>query len=75
VGEGKKTLAGIKESFGGGITEKTVLDALAKAKQLISPAAQNEAAKYEIEIMQAGALPRERLNQMMQWLTRVVRPK
>ena len=68
---------GAKESFGfgGGPTERIVLDALAKAKQLITPQQTPEMSKYEAEIMQAGALPPERLQQIMDRIAQIVRPK
>lgn len=68
---------GAKESFGfgGGATEQTVLDALAKAKQLITPQATPEVSKMEAEIMQAGALPPERLQQIMDRIAQLVHPK
>lgn len=68
---------GAKESFGfgGGATEQSVLDALAKAKQLITPQSAPEVAQYEAEVMQAGPLPPERLQQIMDRIAQLVRPK
>ena len=74
--EAGKAWKGFKESIGiGGMTEQTVLDSLAKAKQLITPQQTPEVSKYEAEIMQAGALPPERLQQIMDRIAQIVRPK
>ncbi len=70
AGEGKKAIAGFKKGFGiQGVTAKSVLDSLAKARQILPN--QPELAQYEQEALQAGP---ERLNQIMARIQTLLKP-